>query len=159
MVEHLKRICQERGLELIFVTDKYIDFQSAGKSQCSQIKVHKIFQNCPLRVAKAVITICTEQEVNDRNIAIVENYLREKLNLNPVQFEIPKDNGIENNEFENIQSSEESYVDGMLEANISTIVVKGLWGEKKSLSKNESLLASEDDVLELDIVVKSPLHK
>lgn len=182
MIGHLERICSNRGIDVSFITDKFIDFQYIAEHEFLKIRVHEIFKNCPLRIAKALIAICIEQDVEKEYTAIVEDYLRETLKTDNINItssnvdvnNIEKKGELKGSKTHNSQIKtpavreqkmpspglqKQSATDNNLEANISTIEITSLWSGKLQIEKDQSLIVPDDDIMELNIVVEPPLHK
>jgi len=164
MVNQLEFLCERRGIKVEFIAHKFIDSASELKNSKPIIKVHKIFKECPMKVATAVVEIFTGEGYTSECIEIIESYLREKfgpvgINVQPPKVIITRlaNKGVSTDyrvKKENYYSNEEMYI----EADISSIDVTSIKNQQKKLNDNETLSTKEQDILELDIVVRPPLH-
>jgi hypothetical protein len=180
MVNQLENLCEERGIMVEFITNKFIDTDNVTKYNKPVIKVHKIFKECPMRVATAVIEIFTGEGYTSECIEIIESYLKEKfgpvgikvqppkvIKTMPVNKETSIIHNINEGDYkkskiemhkgknDNYYNIEELY----FEADISTIDVTNKRGQQNRLNDNEILMPEEQDILELDMVVEPSLHK
>jgi len=162
MVNQLENLCEEKEIKIEFINYNFIDDASEFKYNKPVIKVHKIFKECPMKVATAIIEIFTEEGHTSECIEIIENYLVEKLGpvgikIQPPKVIIPKPvnkaiNSTYNNNKENYSNEEDLYI----ETDISSINVTNIKGQQKKLNNNEIIMGKEQDILELDIVIKPP---
>lgn len=165
MANHLENLCEKKGIKVEFISNKFIDDASEFVHGKPVIKVHKIFKECPMKVAAAVVEIFTTQDFTSEFIGIIESYLKEKFGPIGIKIKPPKVTIIStfkkevNNDYkekkENHYHKEELYI----EAEISSMDVTNMKGQHKNLDKSETLRAKSEDILELNIVVTPPLHK
>jgi hypothetical protein len=153
---HLERLCSSKGLKVIFITDKLLDFLGNNQEESSEIRVHEIFKDCPLRVAKAILSVWQSHGTDNDKIAIIEEYITSN---GDIQIDLPRGSKYSNEIIKDSPPNEMNDEKGYLEADISSLEINSLWGESKKIKKDSSLVPSSDDVLELNIVIEPPLHK
>jgi exoribonuclease II len=188
MVNHLENLCEERGIIVEFINNKFIDSDSGTKYNRPVIMVHKVFRECPTRVATAVVEIFTGEGYISECIEIIEKYLTQKFGPVGIKIQPPKviktqppkviktmpankETSIIHNinkgdykktKIEMYKGKNDNYYNFeelYLEADISTIDVTNKRGQQNRLNDNEILMPEEQDILELDIVVEPSLHK
>lgn len=90
MENKLENLCEERGIMVEFITNKFIDTESGIKCNKPVIKVHKIFKECPMRVATAVVEIFTGEGYISECLEIIEKYLTQKFGPVGIKIQPPE---------------------------------------------------------------------
>lgn len=90
MGNQLENLCEERGIVVEFVTNKFIDNERGAKYNKPVIKVHKVFKECPMKVATAVVEIFTGEGYTSECIEIIERYLKEKFGPIGIKIQPPE---------------------------------------------------------------------
>ena len=164
MVNHLEDLCEKREIKVEFITYNFIDGAIELKYSEPVIRVHKIFKECSMKVATAIVEIFTGEGNTTDSIDIIENYLNEKFGPVGIKIQPPKvlitrpNRNAESSSYnceEKLYSSEEEMY---IEADISFINITNIRGQQKKIYDNEALMAKERDILELDIIVKPPIY-
>lgn len=75
MENYLKEFCANQNIVVIFTEDDYIALSSAIKDGTPIINAHRIFEDCPEKVAKAVLSYYTEPQYDESLLKIIRGYI------------------------------------------------------------------------------------
>lgn len=77
MNSHLKSLCNNLNIELIYTDNKYTVLSNGSKNNIPVIRANKVFRNCPRNVAEAIIEYYFF--LDNENLNLVEEYLEQKI--------------------------------------------------------------------------------
>ncbi|SDY75098.1 hypothetical protein SAMN05660462_00820 [Proteiniborus ethanoligenes] len=150
MNSHLKSLCNNLNIELIYTDNKYTVLSNGSKNSIPVIRANKVFRNCPRNVAEAIIEYYFF--LDNENLNLVEEYLEQKNILSykikvPIQLSYP----IESKAI--TKKSNKTIAESEIEANISHIILKDFKGNKSYVKPNEAIKPLTDNIYELDVTV------
>jgi hypothetical protein len=153
-MDYLREICLKSGIEILYVTNKItiLSFGIQNNNPC--IRVHKIFRDCPRDIADAIAAYSSDLCSDTDCIKKIGDYAEKYFSPDGYRMKTPDQDFLNlvkmNKGRNNLNKNEKELV----EAGISSIVRKNFYGESSMVNPEEPLVASTDDVMELDIVIK-----
>ncbi|SHJ36056.1 hypothetical protein SAMN02745163_01771 [Clostridium cavendishii DSM 21758] len=157
MIDYLKELCENTNIQLAYTKNK-LNILSANISRnLPIIKAYIVFKNCPEEVAVAIFNYYTNSQNSDKHLITIQAFLKSQLILTNYKINLP------NEEFKNLLSNSSTCKpiinsnNTNNELNILKIDIKNFWGSKTNIDLNQSIKATNDEPVELEVIV-SPLH-
>lgn len=154
MSDTLKELCNSLNIELVYTNNKVMVLTYSTENNHPIIRVHKIFKECNEDIANAIISYYLKTENREKNLKVIENYLNNAFNSKRYKIKPPGNDlnclvlmDVKPNGF-----SEEAKSD-LIEMKISSITKKSFYESNFTVNPDDSLKLSEDDILEVNIVV------
>lgn len=157
MSDYLEKVCSELSIRVAYTQDNATVLSSEIEDSTPIINVHNKFKECSEDLAKAIVEFFTGTENNVRNLRLILDYINENLesancsiiqpdnafmdlvkDLNSTSYEIYETNNKEHN---------------LKEYKISQMTMNNFFGESIPINSGQSITASCEDVIELDIFV------
>ena len=157
MEGYLKELCLQFNIKLTYTNNKYTILSSGiNKSGNPVIRVHKKLKDYPKIIDRAILGYYTDFENEDKYIKTIKEYVESQLKL--VKYVIKEPNM----EYKNywFQEKDSKSLNEPVELNITSIIKKGFKSNPVELKQNNTIRASKDNLVELDITVdyvKKPL--
>lgn len=153
-MDYLKEICLKSGIEIQYVSNKItiLSFGIQNNNPC--IRVHKIFRDCPRDVADAIAAYSSDLCSDTDCIKKIGGYAEKYFSPDGYKMRIPDQDFLNLVKMNRGKNSSNKNEKGLVEAGISSIIRKGFYGGSSIVNPEDSLVASTDDVMELDIVIK-----
>lgn len=152
MKDYLKELCAKEKIKLIYTENKITILSFTLNQNTPVIRAHKIFKKCPENISQAIINYYTFKGNGTDNLKLISEYI---LGLN--QFKtykiIPKDENLRKLFRDKSDIKQNVKTSPAYEANISKVTQKSFWGNASFETKDNSIKVSEDDVMEVDIVI------
>lgn len=146
-MDYLKNECEKLGIKLIYSSNKVLILSGSVIDNEPTIKAHEVFKKCSEEVADSIIDYYINLKHNNNSINIIKDFV--KLNYTPAKYKIkPPD--------KTLLSYFKDYTTTLVEYEISEIIKSNFYGNTENIKPSSSFKASDDDVVELDIIVKPP---
>lgn len=178
MNDYLREFCEAKNMGLMYRDSNTTVLSYEIDNDMIIIKASKIFEYCPREVAEAVVNYYAGSGYEQENMSVIKNYLSENListeynikppdkalmalteNNNVPAIEVEDEPQINYMEEAYVEKSAEQYVQDednekpLTEIDISSMTIKNFWGKSLDIKPDKAFTASDDDVVELDIVV------
>ena len=155
MENYLEKLCISLGIKLIYANNKVMFLSSDVKDNVPIIRAHKVFKSCTEDVAVAILRYYTSNNNNEEYEIIIRGYI-EKV-LPEVSYKIkPPIKGFKGSITDGIPSKTHPENRELVEYEVSSISIIEPTGNEKMMNPDDAIPLSEDQVLEMDIVVSQP---
>jgi len=154
MVNYLKELCKDLGVNLIFTNNKLTILSSTVHDNIPVLRVHKIFKKCPEKLAKSIVGYYSDFKHSNKHLITIENYINNKFP--EMEYTIkPPDRSYKDLLSKTVNLSDSNTIKSpLVELDITFISQKDFWGNITDIDPDEGISPTEEDFLELDIVVK-----
>lgn len=146
-MDYLKNECEKFGINLVYSNNKVLILSSSIANDVPTIRANEIFKNCSEEAAYSIIDYYTNLKRNSNSINIINDFV--KLNYAHSRYKIKSPNQDFLNYFRNYSTT-------LIEYEISGITQNHFYGNPENISPDSSIKTLDDDIIELDIVVKPP---
>lgn len=169
MKTYLEDMCHNLNIKLKYVDNAYTILSSNASNNHPVIQAYHIFRDCPKEVAAAIIKFYTEYENKDTLLTIINKFASEYFPEKNFEILSPKEEFSilisdfkpnssmerEKTQRKTSKKQDKSYMkdEDMVEANIKSIQRKDFFGDEGHIDPQESIKPSNDDVVELDVVI------
>ncbi|MDF2951937.1 MAG: hypothetical protein K0S18_1520 [Anaerocolumna sp.] len=157
MYDNLKKLCNNLGIKLIYTSNKVIVLSAHVKNGIPYIRANKIFRYCSKAIAQNVIDYFITLEGKEIKEKVIETFIIKKLKQDKIKIKA-SDNSFKMAVDHNLPKSiNKNQTKVLTEFTIENIIVKDFSGNEKTNSKDSILTPKDDDLLELDILIKPPV--
>jgi RNase H-fold protein (predicted Holliday junction resolvase) len=155
--DYLRKLCVGLGIKLIYTSNKILMLSSQVKNGIPYIRAHKIFKTCPKSIAQVVVDYFVTLEGREKKEAILRAFIKNKLKRDKFTIKVNDKRFrtvVEQSMPKNMKNQDNNV---LTEFTIDTIAVKDFWGNDMNYSKDKKLTPKNDDLMELDIIIKPPV--
>lgn len=167
MKDTLQELCISKNIELIYTNNDFTILSSSFKDNIPSIKAHNIFRNCSKEVSRAIIDYYTNSSQKKYNLRrVICEYAEDYFTF--TEFEIKPPNEAFTNVFAESKNPvgktiekpavefKQKKVDdssNLVELDVLSITNKDFWGNTSDMNPDDTIKASTDNIVDLDIVV------
>lgn len=157
MDNYLQKICLSLGIQLVYTKNKYVILSADIKNAVLTLRANNLFKNCPITVAKAIVSLYLYKNNREENEKIIRDYVDKLYPSNHFKIKgLDKDIGEEVKEsiYRDKNFNQEDF--SLVELEISSLIIKDFNGNEKKVSAHSEIETKNKDFLELDIVINPP---
>lgn len=158
LTDELKTFCKNMGLKLVYTDNKYTVLSTGRHKNIPTLRVHRLFKNSPKRVIRAIISYYTNLQNPNQYLDIIKQYLNKHHDSKKFKIKSQSDffrNYMKNRIIESTGGKNQQQ-EHLVEMPINSLIKKDFGGKASKIDPEDSLKASSDNVLELEIVVEDP---
>lgn len=148
MKDFLRQICKEKGIKLVYTNNKYIILSTGLQKRIPTLRVHKIFKNCPKKIANSITDYLYLQNI-DICIKNINRYAKKKFGSTSYKINPPSE------KFSKALKTINNTNTSLGEYDILSINQRIFFDETTSICKDGIISVPNDDVVELDITIDS----
>lgn len=157
MANFLEKICSDINIKVAYTQDNVTVLSTTTKNNVPTINVHSKFKDCSEELAKAIVEFYTDSENNIKNLKLILDYINKNLDSSNCKIKQPDSSFVrlvkKNLNPSSNNRQENSNDDSLEEYDISYMTMRNLAGDYIPLNPDQSITASSEDVIELDIVI------
>lgn len=172
MVDHLKEKCNQLKIKLLYNTNKRDLLSAAVIDEQPIVRANKIFRNAPEKTAQAVVDYYAKRAEASENLHRIYSFITEHIGDADYRvaprgeaflklFDRNKGPVVSNGKSQISEAAKKSggqeaseEAENMTEAEIKYILRTDFWGNKSSLKSEDFINESNEDFIELDIVIE-----
>lgn len=150
----LKKLCKNLKIKLVYTNNKVSILSCSTSNNHPVIRAHKMFKECKEEIANAVVEYYTKTQNKEENLKIIKDYANIKFISHKYKIIPPGDEFY--NSVKKITTTDvhdENNKSALVELDISSMTKKNLCEKAYEVNLGETIKTSENDILEVNIIV------